>query len=278
LFSGIGGFEYAINEHYKKRATCVGYSEISKPAIEEYERHYPNHKNLGDVTMLKKSDIESLGKIDMCVGGFPCNNLSSANSSNRVGLDGSKSGLFWVMLKLMKWMLVKNPHMKVIIENNASMSHKWRDIITQELSKTFKKHVYCNYFDSSQWVVQRRRRYYWTLVPIPEYTGPRIQSMADILVPLSNASKHLVSDKMINCLNQSPDYLTQKYGHVVSKHNNSYRLERVAYPTRWITRYSTNLDPYITVHQIDRSFRDISQRSSLPVYFCIQMITLPLTQ
>lgn len=248
LFSGIGGFEYAIKEHFKKKAVCVGYSEISKPAIEEYERHYPNHNNLGDVSLLKKKDIESLGKIDLCVGGFPCNNLSSANSSNRVGLDGSKSGLFWVMLKLIKWMLIKNPQMKIIIENNASMSHKWRDIITLELCKTFKRRVYCNYFDSSQWVVQRRRRYYWTLSPITEYTGPRIQTMSDILAPLSDVGKnHLVSDNMINCLNQSPDYLTQKYGYVISKYQNSslYIQEKVDYPTRWITRYSTSLDPYI---------------------------------
>lgn len=245
LFSGIGGFECAIAQRYGRTATCVGYSEIYKPAIEEYERHYPDHNNLGDINAVTKKDVESLGRIDLIVGGFPCNNLSSANSSNRVGLDGPKSGLFWVMLKVIRWVLHKNPNVKIIIENNASMSNKWRDVITQKLSAAFKKPVCCNYFDSSQWLMQRRRRYYWTLQPIPEYTGPRIQSMGDVLIPLRDARRFAVSDNVIRCLNESPSYLTQKHGHYVCNKNKSYVLKHVDYPTRWISRYSTTRELYI---------------------------------
>jgi len=246
LFSGVGGFEVAIHKQYGKKAVCVGYSEISKPAISEYQRHYPSHRNLGDINNFTKKDITDLGQIDLLVGGFPCNDLSSAKFTNRHGLDGSKSGLFWVMLKVIKWVLVKNPNLKIIVENNASMAHKWRDIITLELSKAFKKKVFYNYFDSSQWVIQRRRRYYWTLSPIPVYSGPRIQTMRDILVPFSQAKGHILSDKAIGYLNSSPTYLqSKKNGFVVEKYNNVYYKVPILYGTRLCDRGSSTLDSYI---------------------------------
>lgn len=54
LFSGIGGFEVAIHQVFGHQAKCVGYSEIDKHAIAEYGRHYPSHKNLGDITKIKE--------------------------------------------------------------------------------------------------------------------------------------------------------------------------------------------------------------------------------
>lgn len=246
LFSGIGGFEVAIHKKYGKKATCVAYSEIHKPAIDEYGRHYPGHNNLGDINNVKKKDIYGLGHIDLLVGGFPCNDLSSAKYTKRDGLDGSKSGLFWVMLQVIQWLLKKNPNLKIIIENNASMSNAWRDIITNELSSLFNKPVYCNYFDSSQWVVQRRRRYYWTLTDVPEYTGPLLQTMSDVLVPLNEAKKHLLSDKAIGYLNSNPAYLhTKNNGFVVKKYKNVFYKDPVSYGTRLYDRGSSSLDSYI---------------------------------
>ena len=46
-FSGIGGFELGMPEG----AECVGYSEIEKRAIEVYSKHFPKHKNYGDLRM-----------------------------------------------------------------------------------------------------------------------------------------------------------------------------------------------------------------------------------
>ena len=232
LFSGIGGFEVAINQAYKN-AVCVAYSEIDKHAIKEYERHYPGHRNLGDVCKLKKKDIDALGHIDLIVGGFPCNDLSSAKHSNRTGLDGEKSGLFWTMLKIIKWALKNNQNLKIVIENNASMAHKWRDMITKELTRVFKQQTYCNYFDSSQWVIQRRRRYYWTLNLIPAYTGPRLQTMKDVLLPPRLAKKRVLTPGAINYINASPSHLTTKSGKLIELvGKDCYSIKHVDYPTR----------------------------------------------
>lgn len=76
---------------------CLGYSEIDKYALKIYNRHFPNHKNLGDIKCIQKDDIVKLGKCDLVVAGFPCTNLSSmANfKGNNKGLKGPKSGLFY---------------------------------------------------------------------------------------------------------------------------------------------------------------------------------------
>jgi site-specific DNA-cytosine methylase len=196
LFTGIGGFEVAINQVYGDKAVCVGYSEIYNHAIAEYERHYPAHKNLGDITFIKKKDIDALGRIDMIMGGFPCSDLSSQHFADREGLDGQKSGLFWTMLNIINWAKKNNPNLQIIVENNASMANKWRDIITAELSKVCKKKVYCNYFDSSQWVLQRRRRFFWTINKIPEYTGKRLHTQKQVLVPMAIATTLQSSDAL----------------------------------------------------------------------------------
>lgn len=240
LFSGIGGFEYAIHK-VMKNASCVGFAEIDSHAIKEYERHFPDHINLGNVTNIKKKDIDNLGKIDLLVAGFPCNNLSSANSTSRNGLDGDKSGLFWVMIKILKWIRHNNPELKIIIENNASMSNKWRDTITSELSKALKKRVFCNYFDSSQWVVQRRRRYYWTLNEIPAYKGKRKQSVLDILSPIEISKKYEISDTHVKNLNLK--YGNTKKGIILDRPNRKF--VNVDYSTRWASLLSKTSNDYI---------------------------------
>lgn len=65
LFSGIGGFEQALN---KLGGTCVMASEIDKFANQSYEVLY-GHKTVGDVTKVSAEDVPDH---DVLVGGFPC--------------------------------------------------------------------------------------------------------------------------------------------------------------------------------------------------------------
>jgi len=48
LFTGIGGFTLGIGN----KGECVGYSEIDKYASQVYYKHFPNHKNYGDITTI----------------------------------------------------------------------------------------------------------------------------------------------------------------------------------------------------------------------------------
>ena len=67
--------------------------------------HYPHIPNLGDVTKITDAQIKALGRIDLCVFGSPCQDVSVAGK--RKGLrheDGSqtRSGLFFDAVRLIR--------------------------------------------------------------------------------------------------------------------------------------------------------------------------------
>jgi DNA (cytosine-5)-methyltransferase 1 len=58
LFSGIGGFEVAI-QRLHPRAVCIGYSEIDSNAISVYNANFPKHANLGDITKISMDTLSA---------------------------------------------------------------------------------------------------------------------------------------------------------------------------------------------------------------------------
>ncbi|MBD53120.1 MAG: hypothetical protein CL450_07490 [Acidimicrobiaceae bacterium] len=176
LFSGIGGFERAIHKTFP-HATCVGYSEIDPHALKVYQHHYPKHTNLGDVRKIKG---RTLGRVDLLVGGPPCQNLTSVASytrEGRAGLKGSKSKLFSHFARLLKEIRPKH----FIMENVASMRHKDRDAIQRRLERACKKKVYLAKLNSAHVSAQIRNRYYWTTFPVSQLKagGPSVHSVLD---------------------------------------------------------------------------------------------------
>ena len=73
-------------------------AEIKKHAIEVTQYNYPNTIQLGDVTKIKGKDLP---KIDLLIGGSPCQDFSRANKE-RKGVKGSKSSLFFEYTRLLK--------------------------------------------------------------------------------------------------------------------------------------------------------------------------------
>lgn len=189
LFSGIGGFEIAIHNIFPE-AICVGYSEVDKFAIKVvYEHHFPDHRNLGDVTEITEQAIKELvegcGGIDLVVGGFPCQNLTSmarSNNCNSNGLDGPKSGLFWNMINILTWIQrYQNNELNILIENNASMTTLNKQLITENLQNIFNNRVFVKLLNGSDFGVQARRRLYWTLWDIDTVNIVCHQTWNDVL-------------------------------------------------------------------------------------------------
>jgi len=128
MFTGIGGFEYGIQQALPN-AECVGYSEIDKYAIQTYESHF-KHKNYGDATKIKP---EKLPDFDMLCGGFPCQAFSIAGK--RRGFQDTRGTLFFDIARIVE---VKRPKI-VLLENvkgllNHNKGETFR-VIIQTLSE-----------------------------------------------------------------------------------------------------------------------------------------------
>jgi DNA (cytosine-5)-methyltransferase 1 len=105
VFAGIGGFDLAF-----QRVGCgiAWQIEIDKFCLRVLEKHFPNVKKYRDVREVRGQDLEA---VDILVGGFPCQDLSTAGS--RKGLRGAQSSLWWEFHRLVgelhpTWVLVEN--------------------------------------------------------------------------------------------------------------------------------------------------------------------------
>lgn len=103
LFSGI---EAASQAWQSLNWKAVAFSEIEPFPCAVLAHHYPETPNLGDITKVTEERINQLGRIDVVVYGFPCQDLSVAGK--RKGLkdaDGNstRSGLFYTAAQIIKW-------------------------------------------------------------------------------------------------------------------------------------------------------------------------------
>ena len=228
LFSGIGGFEIAIHNIFKD-AVCIAYSEIDKFASKVYEHHFPNHYNLGDVTKITEDQIKELviknNGIDLLVGGFPCQNLSSLarnnHNCNSDGLDGPKSGLFWNMVNILKWILKYNPtKLNILIENNASMTNDNKRLITEHLQSIVPYQIYMTKLNGADFGVQTRRRLYWTTFEVDTSDIICKQTWEDILEPIEKCYDLLFSDIHIQNTCNKIYQDDNKYAEIVIKNDN----------------------------------------------------------
>jgi DNA (cytosine-5)-methyltransferase 3A len=97
LFDGMSCGQIALNNLGFKVDNYFA-AEIKKHAIETTQLNFPKTIQLGDVTKIKASDLP---KIDLLIGGSPCQDFSSQNKT-RKGLQGVKSNLFFEYYRLLK--------------------------------------------------------------------------------------------------------------------------------------------------------------------------------
>ena len=97
LFDGMSCGQIAL-ERAGLKVNNYFAAEIKKHAIEVTQYNYPNTIQLGDVTKIKGKDLD---KIDLLIGGSPCQDFSRANKE-RKGVEGEKSILFFEYVRLLK--------------------------------------------------------------------------------------------------------------------------------------------------------------------------------
>lgn len=129
-------------------------SEIDKYAMSVAQAMYPDTIQIGDVC--KIDFTQYIGKVDMIIGGSPCQDLSIAKQ-NRQGLHGERSRLFWEYIKALT--IIKPRYF--LLENVASMKNEDRDAITAVLHGIYPE-TECIMINSALVSAQQRKRYYWT--------------------------------------------------------------------------------------------------------------------
>lgn len=176
LFDGISCGRVALERAGIQINTYYA-SEIDKYATTISEKNYPDIIRLGDVRDIDFSQF--IGKIDLIMGGSPCQDLSIAKK-NRQGLSGERSGLFWKFVEAVETIKPKY----FLLENVASMSKENRDIITQTLG------VEPVLINSALVSAQQRKRLYWCNWSIsqPEDKGIYLKDILENGLAMTNKS------------------------------------------------------------------------------------------
>lgn len=146
LFDGMSCGQIALNRAGIPYDNYFA-SEIKKHAIETTQLHYPKTIQLGDVTKIKSEDLP---KIDLLIGGSPCQDFSQANKE-RLGLKGTKSSLFFEYKRLLEELKPK-----YFLLENVDMDNYSYHFISNELG------VYPIRINSQLVTGAFRDRLYWT--------------------------------------------------------------------------------------------------------------------
>lgn len=168
VFDGLGGARIALDQLGIK---CKYYSsEIDKYAISVHKSNYDDTVHLGDIKNIKS---KNLPKIDLLIGGSPCQNLTMAG--DKTGLSGEKSSLFFEYIRLKNEL---NPKY-FLLENVASMKNSDKN----EMSKFMG--VQPIKINSADFTAQNRNRYYWTNLSIDKWEISNLM-LKDILEPIDD--------------------------------------------------------------------------------------------
>ncbi len=142
LFSGIGGFEMGLSKAltFKTAFLC----DNDKANISLLSKRFDDIPVYDDVKNINKQTVDM--DIDILCGGFPCQNISIANTKTRDGLAGAKSGLWFEMVRIIEEyrpaiVVVENvPNIRSVCLNevlitlhNINYSVEWVTISAEQL-------------------------------------------------------------------------------------------------------------------------------------------------
>ena len=163
LFDGISCGQVALERVGIKYENYYA-SEIDKYAIAVTQYRYPKTIQLGDITTLNP---ETLPKIDLLIGGSPCQGFSAAGKG--LAFDDPRSKLFFEYIRLLK-----ECKPKYFLLENVRMKKEYLDIITKYME------VEPIMINSALVSAQNRVRYYWTNIPVEQPEDKHIY-LKDIL-------------------------------------------------------------------------------------------------
>lgn len=218
LFDGMSCGQQAL-ERIGIKVDNYFASEIDKYAIQVTMANYPNTVQLGSVTQV---DGRALPKIDLLIGGSPCQSFSFAGKRKGMSTKDEQeiltlehylqlksegfefegqSYLFWEYMRLLGEVREQNPNVLFLLEN-VMMGEKWEKVLSKAIG------VNPIMINSSLVSAQNRQRLYWTNIGmVPSGLFGDLQSiieqpkdkgilLKDVLEDEVD-QKYFLSDKMI---------------------------------------------------------------------------------
>lgn len=167
LFDGISCGRVAL-ERAGIKVNKYYASEIDKYAIKITQKNYPDTIQLGDITKIDFKQF--VGKIDLLIGGSPCQSLSIVQSKTRQNLNG-KSKLFFEYVRALETIKPKY----FLLENVASMNDECKQVISEYMG------VEPVLINSNCFSAQDRPRYYWTNILFNKDLKENSMCLKDIL-------------------------------------------------------------------------------------------------
>lgn len=177
LFDGISYGQIALNRAQIKVNNYFA-SEIDPYSIQVTMGHYPNTIQLGDI---QKIDLGVLPKIDLLIGGSPCQGFSFAGK--QLNFNDLRSKLFFDYVRIYQYLKNKNSDMKFLLEN-VKMKKEYQDIISYFIG------VNPVLINSSLVSKQNRLRLYWTNIPIRKIEQKYNVDFNDYLYQLGHGYIH----------------------------------------------------------------------------------------
>lgn len=217
-------------------------SEIDKYAIQVTQKNYPNTIQLGDINNIDFTQF--IGKIDLIMGGSPCQDLSIAGK--RKGLKGERSGLFYKFVEAIE--VIKPKYF--LLENNYNMPEEAKEEITRLLR------VSPVLIDSAFFSAQRRKRLYWSNLNIDM---PYVDKMLTVEHILENTQEleNLINEVKFNNTKEEYKPTTVRIG-TIGKGGQGERVYSIKAKSTNLTAYGGGRGAKTGLYLIDETVRKLT--------------------
>lgn len=207
LFDGMSCGQIALRELGIKVDRYYA-SEINKHAIKQTQLNFPDTIQLGDVRNVHAKDLP---KIDLLIGGSPCQGFSFAGK--QLNFNDPRSALFFEFVRILNECCEINPDLLFMLEN-VRMKREYEQVISDTLGI---KPVMIN---SALVSAQNRVRLYWsnirtapdglfeikTDIPQPKDRGLFLHDILEVEVD----KKYYVSDTTLKNMSKHADRQKQQ--------------------------------------------------------------------
>lgn len=191
-------------------------SEIDKYAIVVSNANYPNTIQIGDVTKVRfengilytEKGNFNVGKIDLVMGGSPCQGFSFAGK--QLNFNDPRSALFFEWLRICHEICPT-----YFLLENVKMKKEYENVITEKLG------VNPIFINSSLVSAQNRQRLYWTNIPkviVPQDKGI---TWGDVREHGVNSQSYYYTEKAMQWLGR----VSQKKSKTLTVHTDNEKMQ-----------------------------------------------------